>query len=351
MNQSLSARGRSGSRLLMIFSFFLLLLLMVPGFRMKAEAQITFDRAEVNVLRGQTRKLKVRCSSKYKIRSSDKSIAKVTHAGIVTGMKNGTCRIIVTCGSETASIQVNVMPSIRSSETLFIGHRGYQDRYPENTISSFRGALNYGAGGVEFDLWRTESNDLLVFHDQSLARMCKYSKTIEEVTAKSRSKYKVRANGKKDVIPTLDEAVSFLSKKGKVAFIHLKRPHVMIGSAGDMIANCIRKYNMVSKAVVFCSNLDTIAYFSSHHPDIQTGYLYLKSSKHNVPDYIKQAKSAGASWFFHYYSTSVSYSNIKLAQQLGMKAGLYRTIKQKTVLDLLDYGADFIMLYHKLIKK
>ncbi len=351
MSQSFSVRNRSGSRLLFICSFFLLLLLMITGFRMKADAKITFDQAEVNVIRGQTRKLKVKCGSKYKIRSSNKGIAKVTHGGNVTGIKNGTCRIIVTCGGETASIKVNVMSSISSSEMLFIGHRGYQDKYPENTISSFKGAIKYGADGVEFDLWKTESNDLLVFHDLSLERMCKYSKTIQELTAQSRFSYKAMAYGKKDVIPTLDEAVSYLSKKRKVAFIHLKNPHVMIGAAGDMIADCIRRYGMTSKAVVFCSNFDTIAYFSAHHPDIQTGYLYLEASEQGVPYYIQQTKASGASWFFHFYPASVSYGNIRYAQQLGMKTGLYKTRKQKTILDLLDYGADFAMLYHKLIKK
>jgi len=46
-----------------------------------------------------------------------------------------------------------------------IGHRGSPQEYPENTIASFRAALNRGANGLEFDLCITKDRRLLVFHD------------------------------------------------------------------------------------------------------------------------------------------------------------------------------------------
>ena len=81
------------------------------------------------------------------------------------------------------------------------GLEGYQDQYPENTIPAFQGALDYGADGVEFDVWCTKSQDLLVFHDATLNRMCKKNGSIRSLTDSSRRKYKVTRRGKKASIP------------------------------------------------------------------------------------------------------------------------------------------------------
>ena len=46
-----------------------------------------------------------------------------------------------------------------------IGHRGAPHRFPENTIASFREALNLNANGLEFDLCLTKDDQIVIFHD------------------------------------------------------------------------------------------------------------------------------------------------------------------------------------------
>jgi len=48
-----------------------------------------------------------------------------------------------------------------------IGHRGAPYYFPENTIASFRKALDLGANGLEFDLCLTKDKRIVVFHDAS----------------------------------------------------------------------------------------------------------------------------------------------------------------------------------------
>lgn len=50
-----------------------------------------------------------------------------------------------------------------------IGHRGAMGLAPENTLMSFRKALELGVDGVEFDVQNIDGN-LLVFHDDTLER-------------------------------------------------------------------------------------------------------------------------------------------------------------------------------------
>jgi len=48
-----------------------------------------------------------------------------------------------------------------------IGHRGSPYNFPENTIASFRRALDDGANGLEFDLCLTKDKRIVIFHDAS----------------------------------------------------------------------------------------------------------------------------------------------------------------------------------------
>ncbi len=63
---------------------------------------------------------------------------------------------------------------------LILGHRGslIRDRFPENTIPSFREALELGADGFELDLLLSRDLQLMVFHDSTLKRLLGIKKSI-----------------------------------------------------------------------------------------------------------------------------------------------------------------------------
>jgi glycerophosphoryl diester phosphodiesterase len=46
-----------------------------------------------------------------------------------------------------------------------IGHRGSPYHFPENTMESFKKALDEGANGLEFDICTTKDKNLVLFHD------------------------------------------------------------------------------------------------------------------------------------------------------------------------------------------
>lgn len=54
---------------------------------------------------------------------------------------------------------------------LLVGHRGAALRAPENTLPSFRLALELGAAAVELDLRLSRDGRLLCFHDDRLERL------------------------------------------------------------------------------------------------------------------------------------------------------------------------------------
>lgn len=51
-----------------------------------------------------------------------------------------------------------------------IGHRGYAERYPENTLPSLEGALDAGCRSVEWDVRVSADGVPVLFHDETLER-------------------------------------------------------------------------------------------------------------------------------------------------------------------------------------
>jgi glycerophosphoryl diester phosphodiesterase len=59
----------------------------------------------------------------------------------------------------------------RGSRPLVLGHRGDSAHYPENTLLALRQALRAGADGVELDVMRCASGEVVVVHDDDLSRV------------------------------------------------------------------------------------------------------------------------------------------------------------------------------------
>ena len=53
-----------------------------------------------------------------------------------------------------------------------VAHRGWRNRYPENTLLAVEAAIAVGALHVEIDIQFTADGEIIVFHDRNLMRMC-----------------------------------------------------------------------------------------------------------------------------------------------------------------------------------
>ena len=95
-------------------------------------------------------------------------------------------------------------------------HRGVYDneRVPENSLAAFRGAVSRRIG-IELDIHRTADGEVVVFHDNTLARMCHDSRRPEEMTLVQLKE--CRLLGTAETIPTLHEVLALVN--GKVPLI------------------------------------------------------------------------------------------------------------------------------------
>lgn len=157
---------------------------------------------------------------------------------------------------------------LRYRHTMF-AHRGYHCMkmgIPENSMAAFRAALAKGYG-IEIDLHLTKDGRLVVFHDDTLDRMCGRPDIIECMTYEELKS--CRLGGTSETIPSFEDVLSLV--KGQVPLlIELKIP-----DASMQI--CEKTYRRLQSypgpCLIQSFNTMGIRWFRLHAPHILRGQL------------------------------------------------------------------------------
>lgn len=103
---------------------------------------------------------------------------------------------------------------------LFIAHRGFKARAPENTLVAFQAALGAGAKMIELDVSLTRDRQVVVIHDETLERTTNGKGEVRHHTLRQIKSLDAgswfSAEFKGEPIPTLDEVLSLCGKKALV---------------------------------------------------------------------------------------------------------------------------------------
>ena len=187
---------------------------------------------------------------------------------------------------------------------LRIGHRGARAYAPENTLASFRKALEIGVDAVELDVRKTKDNQLVVIHDADVKRTTDGEGLVSELTLKEIKGFSAEGGEK---IPTLEEALDFLDKKVKV-FVELKEDGLekqVLGLVCD---------KGLEKNVVIVSFLeDALRKVRELDAEVETGLIY---AKHKNP--LKAALELKANYLVALYRF-MHTANVEKAHANGLK--------------------------------
>ena len=109
------------------------------------------------------------------------------------------------------------------NKVTLTAHRGYRERYPENTMVAFTEALKLDIDSIEMDVHMTRDYRIVVCHDANLARTTDmngfiYNMTLGEVReADAGIKFGEEFKGEK--IPTLDEFLLLMATRPDVKLL------------------------------------------------------------------------------------------------------------------------------------
>ncbi len=210
---------------------------------------------------------------------------------------------------------------------LRIGHRGARAYEPENTLRSFRKALEIGVDAIEFDVRKTLDNHLVVIHDADVKRTTNGKGLVADLTLKE---IKALSTEKGEKIPTLEEAFELLDSKVKI-LVELKEQ----GYEEKVLSIvCSKK---VEKNVIITSFLEpALKKFRELNPEIETGLIY---AKHSNP--LKSALELKANYLLPLYRFTHT-ANVEKAHQNGLKVFVWTINTKEEAEEYAKKGVDGI---------
>ncbi len=79
---------------------------------------------------------------------------------------------------------------------MILGHRGASDARLENTLPAFTHAIERGADGVELDVQLSRDGEVIVFHDDDLARLAGRYERVSQLDWETLSRALLRGSGR-----------------------------------------------------------------------------------------------------------------------------------------------------------
>ena len=156
--------------------------------------------------------------------------------------------------------------------TEVIAHRGGGDLSTENTVESIRAAIEAGATASEIDVQRTADGHYVIFHDNTLKRLCNDPRTIQELTLEEIKKLRITApDGHQVRIATLEEILN-TAKDEMNLYIELKGKSAGMQMANDVYQMLVER-NMVNQVRIISLNANLITQVEKTYPDVETEYL------------------------------------------------------------------------------
>jgi glycerophosphoryl diester phosphodiesterase len=261
--------------------------------------------------------------------------------------------LILSANVMKADTNLPALTLIASKRPLVIGHRGYCQFAPENTLPSFKLAMAAGADLVELDYHHTKDGKLIVIHDGELdrttdatnrwaQRRIKVStRTAAEILSlDAGSWFDAKYAGTK--IPLLAEALDTI-QHGSVTLVERK------DGDPDACLKLLRNKDLINKVVVQAFDWEYLREFHEREPEQVLGALGPPTL---LPDGNKpsgRSKALSAEWLDDLQKTGakvavwnqqVSKEAVRLAHERGLKVWVYTVNEPGLANRLLDMGVD-----------
>ncbi|MFC4468039.1 glycerophosphodiester phosphodiesterase [Streptomyces xiangluensis] len=180
--------------------------------------------------------------------------------------------------------------AVGDDQPLVVAHRGASAYAPENTLAAIDKAAELGFRWVENDVQRTKDGELVVIHDDNLAR----TTNVEEVFP-DRAPWKVKDFTAAEIarldagswfgpeyagarVPTLKQYMNRVSRNHQKLVLEIKKPELYPGIEKETLKvlsneGWLGPHHVRSKLVVQSFSADSVRTVHELRPDIKTGFL------------------------------------------------------------------------------
>jgi len=150
-----------------------------------------------------------------------------------------------------------------------IAHRGLHSNdsgIPENSIKAFENAIKHNYA-IELDVFVISDQQVLVFHDDNLKRMCGVDKSINTLDSHNYKRYKLLKTNEN--IPLLQDVFDVVD--GRVPILIEIKKQTGVKNTNSIILNTLLGYK--GPVAIQSFNPFTIGWFSKNAPSIIRGQI------------------------------------------------------------------------------
>lgn len=214
-----------------------------------------------------------------------------------------------------------------------IGHRGAAGYEPENTLKSFKRAIELGADMIELDVYLCKSGELVIIHDDKVNRTTDGSGYITEKTFQEIQKLNA---GQGEKIPTLNQVLDLVNRK-VILNIELKGPDTAKPTA-EIVENYIKQKNWPSQNFLVSSfDHRELVEFKKIMPQINIGVLYT-----GIPDDLTVTAQKLKAHSIHLSYEFISQELVDDAHKRGLKVFAFTVNDSNDIKKMLSLGVDGI---------
>lgn len=258
------------------------------------------------------------------------------------GFVSGTYRMVLQRGSTLYPLGL-VELTLSDNPTTFdnlpqaVAHRGYHttNGAAENSMESFRAAIELGVYGSEADFYITTDGVVVSNHDPTIKNNAGQTLTIANSTY-DQIKDITLSNGEK--VATFDDYLDILATSSKTKLV------IEIKDQGDATKNErivdaiveeLQNREMVGKIDLISFNYTVCQRFAKALPSVTVGYLSGDKAPGTIDPAIKCID-------YSYGSLRSNPTWIQEAHDLGMKVNVWTVNSTTDMLDFIAQGVDYI---------
>ena len=155
-----------------------------------------------------------------------------------------------------------------------IGHRGAAGHAPENTLTSFRRAIDMGATMLELDIHLSRDKELIVIHDHDISRTTSGNGLVESMTLAEIQQYDagswMHSDFQGEKVPTLQQVMEFTRQEISLNIEVKTGEQIHIGLV-DKLLEMISQYDAANQIVISSFHREYLREIKENDPSIEVG--------------------------------------------------------------------------------
>ncbi|MBE6885010.1 MAG: glycerophosphodiester phosphodiesterase [Ruminococcaceae bacterium] len=155
------------------------------------------------------------------------------------------------------------------------GHRGWCAKYPENTLVSFKAAIEYGVDVFEFDVHLTKDKVPVIMHDANAYRTCGVDRLLKDMTLEevkqldAGKKFSPEFEGER--VPTLKETLELVKSLSDTVRLGVEIKDYSEENV-DLTVALLKEYGFFEDCWFYCFNARILKYIKQRYNGRTMGY-------------------------------------------------------------------------------